>query len=128
MKTSNLSSRHKNQIGTSTSSQDQTPVIPPSLSVSKQGVLAAPSKPSASTASSNISTPSTLEQLAITSNVVPTDDQRTHADFARAALLQLEAAGLCFRQRVLADDKKTVLAIRVIFHPSLWSEDIIFLR
>ena len=55
---------------------------------------------------------------------VPTVESEVHADLARVALLELERVGLCQRQVRWAEDGTTLLAIRVVFSPSLWTEDL----
>lgn len=114
-------------IGTSIS-KDQTALTPPLSSAENRVVLAVPYRPSAKAEHLPISTNNTAKPLKPTSpagpTLPPTDNSRKHADFARAAILQLEAAGLCQRQRVLSQDGQTVLAVRIVLDPSLWTEDL----
>lgn len=53
---------------------------------------------------------------------------RQHADIAKAALLQLEKAGLIKRYKVLSGDPTTPTTVvkeyRIVFHPSLWTESL----
>ncbi len=128
MNTSKKSHQNQEKIGISTS-KEVTALIPQSSSEEKPVVLAEPSKLLASTESLPTSTTSMNNRFLTTSNavptVLPTEEDRMHAGFARVAVLALRDVGLCTMQRVLAEDQKTVLAIRVTFNPELWTEDLL---
>jgi hypothetical protein len=64
------------------------------------------------------------EKLKNISVAEPTEEDRRHELFLRVAAEVLEESGLCYRERVLAEDGKTTLAIRLVFSPVLWTEDL----
>lgn len=112
-------------------SKGVTVPTPPLLSAVNPEDRAVLSKPSQGTANSktytiSMPTPSANIKFAAVPTVPAkkiSDGSRKHALFAKVSILQLEKAGLCFREKVLAADG-TVAQIRVVFDPSLWTESI----
>jgi len=123
MNTPKLFQRNRNRQQSSTS-KVRTGQTPPLLSESAAAGQAESSKPLVKAEEMPTFTPSIQEQLRLISNAVPTEDSEKFAVFLSGAVLQLEADGLCFRERLYNQDKTQVLAIRVVFSPKLWTEDL----
>lgn len=132
-KSRTLRQQAKPQIGASTS-KDRTAPTPPLLSAGANVAQAEQSKQSRKAEPMPTYTKSTATQSTHTLTAAPTgtgsppptvtEEARRHADFARAAILQLEAAGLCKRQRRMGSDGVTVLAVLAVFDPSIWTDDL----
>jgi hypothetical protein len=104
---------------------------PQSSSGESIGVLAQPSKQSASSDNTQNSTQTLRKQSPVTSSAdnsgltTPkiTEKTRQHATIAKVVLSQLLTAGLMKRYRVLSPDGTTVKEIQIVLDPSLWTED-----
>lgn len=111
-------------------SKDQIENIPPSSCEGRTADLVPPSAPSAGTDNTPISTPTMPKSSQPTkpeenpAGTTPqiTEKSRIHADMAKAALMQLEKAGLIKRFKVLSVDLTTVQKIRIEFETTLWTE------
>lgn len=88
---------------------DNTPISTPTMPKSSQ-----PTKPEEKPAGTTVTTVRTTPAI--------TEKSRIHADMARAALIQLEKAGLIKRFKVLSVDLTTVQKIRIEFETTLWTE------
>lgn len=73
-----------------------------------------PTKPEEKPAGTTVTTVRTTPAI--------TEKSRIHADMAKAALMQLEKAGLIKRFKVLSVDLTTVQKIRIEFETTLWTE------
>ena len=120
-------------------SKDRTEDIQPSSCEEKTADAAQPFEPSARMDNTPISTPTmpmssqptrseekpagtTVTTVRTTPPI--TEKSRIHADMAKAALMQLEKAGLIKRFKVLSEDLTTVKAIRIEFGTTLWTESL----
>jgi hypothetical protein len=105
-------------------SRDQTVKTPRSSSAGAPGVKAdqGPFPKTAPLPTSMVVMPPPLKPI---KPVVPTEADQTHALVLKVAAEVLEERGLCKRERVLAaDGSGRVTAIRLVFDPAIWTEQL----
>lgn len=113
---------------TPSTSREATVKTLQSSSAGAPEVLAASSKQSLNSEllpTPTASIPTSLPAIKSAAKVVPTEEDRKHAMFLKVAAAVLEHRGLCRREKVLAKDGSgKVLAIRLVFDPVLWTEQL----
>ncbi len=118
--------------------KDQTESTQPSSSGESTAALVPPSEPSVRTDNTPVSTQpirkssTDISSVEAKSATTPTtvlskdlpENTKVNADMAKAALRQLETAGLIRRFRVLSPDGTTVTKVRIEFEMSIWTTEL----